>query len=345
MARLALRCTAVQDIDSDALLRVDTCWSAVTGLALVDVIGASEFSARHLHLALDVGEPYRIARALAIESVVRSADPLTRRQGARLIEQSTTLAKSVGNPHALAVSILADGLNAMNVGEWKRALLSSEQALTMLRDHCVGLTWEMNMAQNLVIWALMYLGEFGEVSRRVPALLADARSRGNLYLATELCTRSNYAWLAVDEPDEGERETIQSIARWSHNGFHRQHYSAMLARVQTALYRNDPEAGWRLLDEQEPMFRRSFLTRVQTFRIEERFMRARCALALAARTRIPTDFCRWSETRLDGSRGNECGGPIRLPSCFAPASRISRAGLHSPSATFTMPPIDSSVPT
>jgi serine/threonine protein kinase len=300
----------IQDIDPDALLHVDTCWSAVTGLALVDVIGASEFSARHLHLALDVGEPYRLARALAIESVVRSADPLTRRQGARLIEQSTTLAKSVGNPHALAVSILADGLNAMNVGEWKRALLSSEQALTMLRDHCVGLTWEMNMAQNLVIWALMYLGELGEVSRRVPALLADARSRGNLYLATELCTRSNYAWLVMDEPDEGEREAIQSIAQWSHNGFHRQHYSAMLARVQTALYRNDPEAGWRLLDEQEPMFRGSFLTRVQTFRIEERFMRARCALALAAGTsnrdrflsvvrdaarRIARERMRWSD--------------------------------------------------
>jgi hypothetical protein len=198
----------------------------------------------------------------------------------------------------------------MNVGEWKRALLSSEQALTMLRDHCVGLTWEMNMAQNLVIWALMYLGELGEVSRRVPALLADARSRGNLYLATELCTRSNYAWLVMDEPDEGEREAIQSIAQWSHNGFHRQHYSAMLARVQTALYRNDPEAGWRLLDEQEPMFRGSFLTRVQTFRIEERFMRARCALALAAGTsnrdrflsvvrdaarRIARERMRWSD--------------------------------------------------
>jgi serine/threonine protein kinase len=298
------------DIDPDALLRVDTCWSAVTGLALVDVIGASEFSARHLQLALDVGEPYRISRALAIESTARSADPVSRRLGARLLEQSKTLATSVGNPHAIAVSILADGFNATSVGEWKRALLSSEQALTMLRDHCIGRTWEMNMAQNLVIWALMYLGELGEVSRRVPALLADARSRGNLYLATELCTRSNYAWLAADQPDEGERETIQSIARWSHAGFHRQHYSAMLARVQTALYRNDPEAGWRLLDEQEPMFRRSFLTRVQIFRIESRFMRARCALALAARTanrhrllsvvrnaarRIARERMRWSD--------------------------------------------------
>jgi eukaryotic-like serine/threonine-protein kinase len=280
----------VDEIDADALLRVDTCWSAVTGLALVDVIGASDFSARHLLMALDVGEPYRVARAMAIESVARGASPAGRELSERLIQQSRTLAKHVGNPHAIAVSILADGINATTAGEWKKALASSEQALRILRDQCVGLTWESNIAQNLVIWALMYLGELGEVSRQVPALLADARSRGNLYLATELCTRSNYAWLAVDDPDEGERQTIETIARWSHKGFHRQHYSAMLARVQTALYRGNPEAGWRLLVEQESMFRRSFLTRAQVIRIESFYLRARCALALAARNKSSRRF-------------------------------------------------------
>ena len=203
----------------------------------------------------------------------------------------------------------------------------------------------MNMAQNLVIWALMYLGELGEVSRRVPALLADARSRGNLYLATELCTRSNYAWLAADEPDEGERETIESIARWSHKGFHRQHYSAMLARVQTALYRGDAEAGWRLLDEQEPMFRRSFLTRVQIFRIEWRFMRARCALALAARTGAPPISVGGPRR---GSADRAGANAVVRSDCLAASGRDRASrGQHStrPAATFTMPPIDSSAPT
>ena len=133
----------------------------------------------------------------------------------------------------------------------EEALTLAEEALAILRDQCVGVTWELNMAQNLVIWALMYLGELGELSRRLPALLANARSSGNLYIATELCTRSNYFWLAADDPDEGERVTIESIARWSHKGFHRQHYSAMLARIQTALYRGNADAAWGLLDELE----------------------------------------------------------------------------------------------
>ena len=56
----------------------------------------------------------------------------------------------------------------------------------------------------------------------------------------------------------------------------------MLARVQTALYRGDAEAAWRLLAEQESMLRRSYLTRVQIIRIESLYLRARCALAMAA---------------------------------------------------------------
>ena len=66
---------AVEDIDADTLLRLDTCWSATTGLLLVDMIGAVAFSARHLLIALDAGEPYRLSRAMALESVARAVYP------------------------------------------------------------------------------------------------------------------------------------------------------------------------------------------------------------------------------------------------------------------------------
>ena len=273
------------NIDADTLLHLDTLWSATTGLLLVDMIRAIDFGARHLLMALDTGEPSRIARAMAIESAARSAYPAAGALSERLIQQAKGLAKSVGNPHAIALSILADGMMATARGEWKRAMALSEEALTILRDQCVGATWELNMAQNLVIWALMYQGELRELSQRVPALLADARNRGNWYIATELCTRSNFVWLAADDPDEGERVTIESIGRWSQKGFHRQHYSARLARVQTALYRGDAETAWRLLTEQESMLRRSLLTRVRVLRVESLYLRARCALAMAAKHR------------------------------------------------------------
>jgi hypothetical protein len=133
----------------------------------------------------------------------------------------------------------------------------------------------------------MYQGELREVALRVPPIVAHARSAGNFYIVTELCTRSNYAWLVGDDPDEGERQVIESIERWSAKGFHRQHYNALLARVQTALYRGNGEAAWRLLDEQEGMIWRSLLTRIQVLRVETHYMRARAALAMAASGRDP----------------------------------------------------------
>ena len=269
------------ELESDTLLRLDTCWVAGAGLGLVDMVNACDFIAQHLHMALDAGEPSRIARGIALESAARSADWTFRKGAPRLAALSTTLARRVGTPQALATDLLADSISAMAVGRWRRALSSSEQALTILRDQCVGVTWEINIAQNMLIWALMYLGEFGDVSRRVPALLADARRRGNLYLATEIVTRSNIVWLIADDPDEGEREYTETMARWSQKGFHRQHYSLRLARVQTALYRADPPTAWRLLVEQEAHLRASMLLQVQAFRVEALYLRARCAIAMA----------------------------------------------------------------
>ena len=60
-------------VGADDLLRIDTCWSVVTGLMMVDNIRAADFQTRHLLLALDAGEPFRIARALAIEAIFRAS--------------------------------------------------------------------------------------------------------------------------------------------------------------------------------------------------------------------------------------------------------------------------------
>jgi eukaryotic-like serine/threonine-protein kinase len=279
-----------EDIDPEVLLRLDTCWSAATGLGLVDLISASDFIAWHLHMALDAGEPSRIARGLAIESAARHADWPFRPGIPRIAEQAAAVVRLVDTPHAIAMQLLADSIAGTATGKWRQALESSERALTILRDRCVGLTWETTIAQNMTIWSLMYLGEIGEVSRRVPALLADARRRGNLYLATELCTRSNIVWLAADEPDGGERETRQALAQWSQKGFHRQHYSARLALVQTALFRGLPAAAWQLMIQDESNLRRSLLTRVQALRVEALYLRGRCALAMAATNRSPRRF-------------------------------------------------------
>ncbi len=269
-------------VAADALLRVDTCWSVVTGLAMVDNIRAADFQTRHLILALETGEPSRVARALAAEAVFRASDKSGNLEGAgSFAERARLLSEKIAHPHSIALSVLTSGMGALLDGQWRQATGLCSRALQILRDECVGTTWEVNLAQNFLLGSLLFRGELREVAVQLPGLLASARERGNLYFETELRTRMNLVWLVADEPDEGQRQADEAMERWSHEGFHRQHYNHVLARIQTALYRGEAEAAWEQISRNWSSMERTFLFRVQFLRIEAAYLRARCALLMA----------------------------------------------------------------
>lgn len=294
-------------IPSKSLLRIDTCWSVVTGLATVDSIRAASFNTRHLLLALDAGEPYRVARALALEAGFLKTGGTRLRYGALCAERGARAAAQSGEPHAQALLALSEGMASLLAGEWKQASLLCEQALDILREHCSGATWELNCAESFLLGALLFQGEIGEVSRRLPPLLTAARDRGNLYFETELRTRMNLVWLAADQPDEGERHANEAMQGWSHQGFHRQHYNHALARIQTALYCGRAEVAWDLVTSNWRAFERTLLLRVQFLRIEASYLHARAALLMAAGGRDAGRFL--SIAREDVRRIERCKRP------------------------------------
>jgi hypothetical protein len=117
------------------------------------------------------------------------------------------------------------------------------------------------------------------VSRRVPTLLGAALEQGNVFAATDLRTRLNLIWLAADDPDRARAEAIEALKAWPHEGFHLQHYSAMLALAQIELYTGDTEVVWRHLQGQWQALEDSLLLRIQVLRIEAMHLQARAALA------------------------------------------------------------------
>jgi hypothetical protein len=278
-------------VAADDLLRIDTCWSVVTGLMLVDNIRAADFQTRHLLLALDAGEPFRIIRALALEAIFRASRNNAGRQSfAPFLERTRALSETVGRAHGGALSILSAGMCATLIGEWRKATTLCDRALTILRDQCVGTTWEVNLAQNLVLGSLLFRGELREVAGRLPAMLTAAQERGNLYFETELRTRMNLVWLVADDPDEGERQANGAMERWSDEGFHRQHYNHTLARIQTELYRGRAEEAWRAITGSWAAMERTGLLRIQFLVIESSYLRARCALLMVAAGADPRRF-------------------------------------------------------
>ena len=262
------------------LFRIDICWAVAAGLGAVDLIRGADFQCRHLLLALNAGEPFRIARGLAIEAAQSASRGVPAQARAlKLVQQAESLAQRVGHPHALGLVTWARGITAYVNGRWKNAAELCEQAAEILRDQCTGVTWELSIAHRFLFSAMVYLGEIGEVSRRVPAMLAAALEQGNVFAATDLRTRLNLIWLAADDPDRARAETIEALKAWPHEGFHLQHYSAMLALAQIELYTGDTEVVWKHLQGQWKALEDSLLLRIQVLRIEAMHLQARAALA------------------------------------------------------------------
>jgi serine/threonine protein kinase/tetratricopeptide (TPR) repeat protein len=272
----------ISSIPEGDLLRIDICWAVAAGLGVVDLIRGADFQSRHLLLALRAGEIYRVARAMAFEVGQTAAKGgATHERALQLADRTEALARRAGNPHATGLAIWARGLSAYLIGHWKEANEFCERAAEVLRDQCTGVTWELTITYRFMLGALLWRGRMAEVSRRVPQLLSAALEQGNIFAATDLRTRMNAIWLADDDPDRAREEVILALTTWPREGFHLQHYTAMVALTQIELYTGDREIAWRHIEAQIKPMVKSMLLRFQVLRLEAMHLRARLALASA----------------------------------------------------------------
>jgi tetratricopeptide (TPR) repeat protein len=289
---LGFRRRDASQVPAEDLRRIDVCWSAVAGLSLVDPIRAMYFHTRSLLLALRAGEPYRIARELAMEGLqVSTAGGPARARTAKILAVATELAQQVNHPYALGMVCMNKGFAAYLEGRWQTALELCDQAEGIFNDHCTGVAWELDMAHTFALWSLTYMGEVAELTRRRQVLLQQARVRGDRFAVTIL-TIMETARLGADDPEGARQELHQVMSEWSQQGFHVQHHAAILARVYIGLYSGDGAATYAYVSEQWPAYKGSLLSRVQHIRIDFLQSRARSALAASIIADNPKPFLR-----------------------------------------------------
>ncbi|MFA6958853.1 MAG: protein kinase [Thermoanaerobaculia bacterium] len=289
--RLQIRIRGLEFVERDPtqlsqleLTKIDACWSASVGLGLVDTIRGAEFQARHLLLALDAGEPYRVARALATEAGYSAAGGnASSRRTAGLLDRARSIARRIEQPHAQGLTLLIEGMAATLEGRWRDSLAPSRQAEAILRERCSGVFWERFMSQLYPLISLMWLGEWKEIAASLPPLLFEVRQRGDFFAETYLRTRLEWlVALADDDPARAREIVDDAIGRWSSTGFHLQHFQYMLSRVEIGLYTGDVAAAWVEHRRSLPALKRSMLTKAQIVDIELRHVNARAGIALRA---------------------------------------------------------------
>ena len=290
-ARLALRGLDFHERDEsevsvETLRRIDVCYSVSLGLAVVDTIHAAAFQTQHLLLALEAGEPFRIALGLTFEAgFVSTQGGPERKRALELVALASRLADRLQNPHAQGFARLMSGVADWGVGCWRTGLESLTAAEKTLRERCTGVTWEIDTAQIFSMICMASLGQVAELSKRLPAWQEEADARGDRYAAASL----RVIWgahvlvaLAADDAARARRDVEGVMSGWSQSGFHVQHYYALLSRSMIDIYEGDGRGAHARVMAEWPALASSMLLRVQSLKITALSIRANAALAAAA---------------------------------------------------------------
>ncbi|MGO9712934.1 MAG: ATP-binding protein, partial [Polyangiaceae bacterium] len=274
-------------IAPEDLTRVDICWSVAFGLGLVDNVRAAAFQARHLTLALRTGEPYRVARALAIEvGYLARGGGRTQKRTTRLMQTALGHAERTKSSHALGLTLTMSGVAQYLLGRFRQGLEYCDRAERILSDECTGAAWEIDSARTFGLSCLVHLGELRDLRARHPVYLREALDRGDLFGAVNLRVgHPSLRWLLDDDPEGARADVASAMDQWSKQGFHIEHYYELLALTQTDLYAGQGVRAYARIVERWSPFRRSLLQTVEMLGAMALQLRARSALAAASADR------------------------------------------------------------
>lgn len=285
MRRVASIPGSGQPLPTNKQLQLNASWVLSTCLSMVNLSRAAYFQTRHLQLAMEAGEPFSMARALGMEAIYESLNGsmATHRGSRKTLEKTDALARDSGHPAILAYNPLWKGIVAWLQGRWSECQAYSSTAEPLLRNAGPECRWELCTAQVFGHGSLIWMGRLREYGTRLPALIEEARARGDSYAETGLVllSYSHVLRLAANTPRVALEAIETALERWAGGTAELPGVWALYGRVDVAIYQDDPNRAFSLIEAAWPHVAESPHLRVQVVRIWMRHLRARAALALA----------------------------------------------------------------
>ena len=286
-ARLRLRGLSFESTAADRcaprdLTRVDVAFSATAGLAMVDAVRGADFGAQQLELALHVGEPIRICRALAFEAGNAAAVGAgSRERTERLVRTAEALALRSQDPHGTALAKIAGGLVHAFSGEWRAAQRILDEAEVILRERCRAVTWELTNARAWSQNSLILCGDLAEASVRMKTLFREAVERSDRYALMHLIYPACITALAANDADTGFRVATDdsSFRSCEPDRFTAGHWGRLISTQSVYRYRGEGSRARRFVQKQWPTLAASHFLRVHLMRVFSEFERALSAIA------------------------------------------------------------------
>ncbi len=265
-----------ESIADDVLLKVDTSRAAATGLLQTNVLTGQYFQAVHLLLALDAGEPHRVARALGLEALyAATGGTTTAREVDDLVARVLGLSRRLDDPHGLGLGLLAAGTADLYRGRFVDALPKLREAEEILRQRCTHVAWELMMARTMLSNDLYHLGDFEALQHTVELALEDAAERDDLHTALMI----KVAFGPMPALAAGDVARARQVLAECEESFPSQlrtstyNYVRLLTRARLSRYDHQPAAAWEAFERHRGEITRSLMLTKQplkTFWVHER---------------------------------------------------------------------------
>jgi tetratricopeptide (TPR) repeat protein len=273
-----------EPLDELEAIRIDTCWSAANLLGTVDVKRGAYFQMLNLRQSLDSGDPERMTRTLALESVHLAGRSATRSRAREVLETARELSEQTGD--SFGAQAYVDFSRAMShymAGDMRQAQRWFSEVGERLESRPSEFVWEAQVVRLYETFALHVLGELGRLSARIPTMLEETLRRDDLLGWTAFSIWDHLRHLAADDPGEAEAAVERATTTWTSSAYHVQHFWALQASVRVALYRAQPDVALELLDENWAAARRGFMLHYDLTQAIAHDLRGRALLAVADR--------------------------------------------------------------
>lgn len=257
--------------------RIDLCWTAGKGLLLNDPMRANLFLAQCATMALEAGEPKRVARYLGLCGLALSSRSHT--EAEKMVAAAERLGEQLRDHYAIGLTAVCRGFLARSSGNWLSALTELDFGVQYLRENCPGSVWECGLAQSSMMVALEALGEFRVMSERAEVLLRRALECGDMHATLITAIYSALTLIAAGQPAQARARVREAFVRWPRRGFHVQHLHALKIGIFCDLYDRRAADAWQRIVTTWPLLESSEFLRVSVRRVEAVTIRAKAALA------------------------------------------------------------------
>jgi len=211
---LAYTPRATSECSPLALARLDLCLSLAHGLTYLDLRFLG-FLLRGLSLALDLGEPVRLQRALAL-FVAGTASHLPNALVRPALELCRQLSAEISSAYANVLLLVAESELAHFEGNFLAAELHCEKAERVLLESCAGAAREIaDVRIRSLLIQYSQKGDYRSIFPRSSGWLLEAEARQDRFYANWLRAAHALVWVARDQPEKARAELARAESDWS----------------------------------------------------------------------------------------------------------------------------------